>query len=158
MPMQMLPTEQYFEMIKELLAAEGSAFVRVTGNSMCPLLHHLRDGVIIVPPKRIRLGDIVLFERRNGRYALHRVIGKRRTSFTMAGDNQWHMEHNLPYEQIVGRVTHIVRDDRRIPVSKSSQRMYALAVTLWGWPRIYMCRAVKRLARPLKRVLGPRQE
>ena len=82
---RVLPTEQYFSLVRQQLAETGQAFVRVTGVSMQPLLRHLRDGVVLGPPQRLRRGDIVLFDRLNGRYALHRVIRVGKNGFTMAG-------------------------------------------------------------------------
>ncbi len=150
-PLRVLETEKYFTIIKQMLADHGQAFVRVTGSSMYPLLHHLRDGVILVPPERVRAGDIVLFDRRNGRYALHRVIGMGKRTFTMAGDNQWHMERNLPCEQIVGVVRAICRDGREIPVEKFFLQIYFQGARLLAWPRICGCQAAIKLLRPLKR-------
>ncbi len=150
--MRVVETEKYFSIIKQMLADNGQAYVRVTGISMYPLLHHLRDGVILVPPKQIRFGDIVLFDRKNGRYALHRVIGMGKNGFTMAGDNQWHMERNLPYEQIVGVVSVVCRDGREIPVDNFFLKNYFQCVRLLAWPRIYGCRAAITLLRPVKRV------
>ena len=69
-----MPTKEYFALIQRILDETGQAYVRVTGMSMWPLLYHLRDGVLLVRPEHIRTGDIVLFDRQNGRYALHRVI------------------------------------------------------------------------------------
>ncbi len=150
-PLRVVDTEKYFSIIKQMLTDNGQAFVRVTGNSMYPLLHHLRDGVILVPPSRVRSGDIVLFDRRNGRYALHRVIGMGKNGFTMAGDNQWHMERNLPCEQIVGVVSAICRDGKEIPVERFFLKIYFQGARLLAWPRIYGCRAAIKLLRPLKR-------
>ena len=116
--LQVLPTETCFARVKEELAQRGQAYVRVTGTSMWPLLHHLRDGVLIVPPDKLRRGDVVLFDRQNGRYALHRVVGMKKSSFSMAGDHQWHIEQNLPYDQIVGVTAVLHRDGQFIPCEK----------------------------------------
>ena len=112
-----IPTEEYFARVRRQLSEEGYAYVRVTGVSMQPLLRHLRDGVVLIPPELIKRGDIVLFDRKNGRYALHRVIRKGKNGFMMAGDNQWHYETNLSYDQIVGVASEIVRGEKRIPCS-----------------------------------------
>ena len=133
-----LPTKKYFALVRQQLSEKGQAFVRVTGTSMQPLLRHLRDGVIIVPPSRINRGDIVLFDRLNGRYALHRVIHKGKNGFTMAGDNQWFIERGLSYEQVVGVVSTIVRKGVNIPANKSFMKIYALALTCLTYPRIYI--------------------
>ncbi len=148
---RILPTEQYFALVRQQLAENGQAYVRVTGVSMMPLLRHLRDGVIVVPPEKVRLGDIVLFDRRNGRYALHRVVWKGKKGFSMAGDNQWHMEKNLPYDQIVGVAAAIDRNGRRIPRENFFLKMYALTVTAFTFPRIYL----GKLAGKLKKLFSP---
>ena len=148
---RVLPTETYFSLVRQQLADNGEAYVRITGTSMRPLLHHLRDGVIIVPPERIRRGDIVLFDRRNGRYALHRVIRKGTDGFTMAGDNQWFIEQGLPYEQVVGVVSTVVRNGKRIPVERPFMKTYALALTCLTFPRIYLWKVVTRAMKPFHR-------
>lgn len=152
---RILPTEAYFTLVKRQLSEHGQAYVRVTGMSMWPLLRHLRDGVIIVPPGRVRAGDIVLFDRRNGRYALHRVIRVTGNSFSMAGDNQRHMETGLPLEQVVGVVTEIDRGGRRISCRNFFLEIYSRALTSLAWPRIYLRKAVGKLIGPLRRSCRP---
>ncbi|MBR3494224.1 MAG: S24/S26 family peptidase [Clostridia bacterium] len=150
-PLQVLPTETYFALVREKLAENGQAYVRVTGTSMQPLLRHLRDGVIIEPPGRIRPGDIVLFDRRNGRYALHRVIRIQGDRFTMAGDNQWYLDRDLPLNQVVGVVRWVDRGGRKISCEKFFMKMYARVVTALSVPRINIRRAVGWLVKPFRR-------
>ena len=147
---KVLPTEEYFSMVKKQLSEDGQAFVRVTGNSMQPLLKHLRDGVIIVPPTSIHTGDIVLFDRKNGRYALHRVIRKKQDGFSMAGDNQWYFETGLPYDQIVGVTDTLVRNGKKISCNNIFVKIYAFWVTLLTVPRIYLWRAIVRLGKMIR--------
>lgn len=142
-------------MVRQALAENGEAYVRVTGNSMWPLLRHLRDRVVIAPLESIRAGDIVLFDRKNGRYALHRVVRKRMSGFDMAGDNQWHIERNLPYEQIVGVVIAIERKGHRLPRNSFFVKMYALTLTSLAIPRIYLWRLIKELAKMFRRAKSP---
>lgn len=125
----------------------GYASVRVTGISMLPLLHHMRDSVVIARPDHLHVGDIVLFDRRNGRYALHRVIHKGKNGFSMAGDNQWYYDKNLPYDQIEGVVTTINRNGRSISCSKVTMKLYARVVAFLAKPRIIAARPVRRLYR-----------
>ena len=129
-----------------MLADKGEAYVRVTGVSMWPTLRHMRDGVIIVPPERVRAGDIVLYDRRNGRYALHRVIRTGERTFSMAGDHQWHLERDLPMEQIVGVAASIVRDGRRISCRGAFARLWARTAALLIYPRLWA-----------RKLIGPRQ-
>ena len=141
---QFIPTKEYFTLVRRMLSETGQASVRVTGVSMRPLLEHLRDSVIIAEPEHIRTGDIVLFDRLNGRYALHRVIRKGKDGFTMAGDNQWFFERDLPYNQIAGVVTNINRKGRIISCEKKSMQIYARAVVMLTMPRIYLYRLVRK--------------
>ena len=140
-----LPTDTYFAIIRQTLAETGQARVRVTGMSMWPLLHHLRDTVVIVPPTELHFGDIILYDRRNGKYALHRVVHKKRDSFTMAGDNQWYLDRNLSYNQVVGIVTEINRNGRNISCKNLLIKIYALLVAFFSFPRIYLWRIIKKL-------------
>lgn len=110
---------------------------------MQPLLRHMRDGVTIIPPDRIRRGDIVLFDRMNGRYALHRVIRMGKTGFSMAGDNQWHLEKELSYDQIIGVVSRIHRGGKDIPCTHAGLRLYTWAVTRLAEPRIRIWKTIR---------------
>lgn len=145
-----MPTKEYFTLIQRMLDETGQAYVRVTGMSMWPLLFHLRDGVLLVRPEKIRIGDIVLFDRKNGRYVLHRVIHRKKTGFHMAGDHQWHMEHDLPYEQVMGVVKGVYRKGQYISADKSLMKLYAGAVVLFTVPRIILWRLVRFLFKPLR--------
>ncbi len=144
-PIRVIPTEAYFAMVRRQLSESGHAYVRVTGMSMWPLLRHLTDGVIIVPPDRVRLGDIVLFDRKNGRYTLHRVVMKEKKGFSMAGDHQWHVERGLPYGQIMGVVSILDRNGRRIPCESFFLKFYAWTVTALTFPRIHLGKLVRKL-------------
>ena len=143
-----IPTDEYFSLVREQLASEGKAYVRVTGSSMMPLLHHMEDRVVIVPPNKIRLGDIVLYDRQNGRYALHRVIGKSKSGFSMAGDNQYHIEKKLDYSRIIGVVSAIERGGRLKSFDSFSLRLYTFGVILISRPRIYIHRAGSKILHP----------
>ena len=140
-----IPTEEYFSLVREQLASEGKAYVRVTGSSMMPLLHHMENRVVIVPPNKIRLGDIVLYDRQNGRYALHRVIGKSKSGFSMAGANQYHIEKNMDYGQIIGVVSAVERGGRLKSFDSFGLRLYTFWVILISRPRIYIHRAGSKI-------------
>ena len=149
-----IPTDEYFSLVREQLSLQGKAFVRVTGNSMQPLLYHLRDGAVIVPPSKIRTGDIVLYDRHNGRFALHRVIWKGKTSFKMAGDNQYYIDKNLNYDQIVGVVSEIERKGKRISCNSFGLRLYSFWVIVITGPRIFFHKVAAKIKRILFRSGG----
>ena len=137
-------------MIRQTLDVSGQAYVRVTGNSMWPMLRHLRDGVVISSREPVHVGDIVLFDRLDGHYALHRVIRKGRNGFTMAGDNQWHMEEALAYDQIMGVVVRIDRKGHKISRNNFFIKSYAITVTALTFLRIYLWKMVQKLVKPFR--------
>ena len=141
-----LPTEAYFALVRHSLAETGYAYVRVTGVSMQPLLRHLRDGVVISPPGAIHRGDIVLYDRQNGRYALHRVIRTKAETFDMMGDHQWHMDRGLYYGQIVGTVILVERSGKSISAANPFLKAYAFLMCFTAFPRDWL-RKIKEGAR-----------
>jgi len=143
--LHVLPTETYFTIVRQMLDENGQAGVRVTGMSMWPILYHMRDSVVISKPAEtgVHVGDIVLFDRRNGRYALHRVIHKGKTCFAMAGDHQWYIDRRLPYEQIVGVVTQINRNGRWLKRGNPFVKCYGFVVTVLTEPRIFLWKMVR---------------
>lgn len=88
--MAVLDTETYLNAVCRMIE-EGrtNVPVPVRGVSMRPFL---RDGdfAYLVPlPEKISRGDILLFQRRNHQYVLHRVYKIRRDgSFLLLGDSQ----------------------------------------------------------------------
>ena len=157
-PIRIIPTGEYFTNVRRQLSENGQATVRVTGISMMPLLHHMRDSVVLVPPRKVHTGDIVLFDRLNGRYALHRVIRKKKNGFAMMGDNQWFYENDLPYEQIIGVVTEINRNGKRIAGNSILLKLYSLAVTTSAIPRIYIRKGIEKLLKPFRQSGNQGQE
>ena len=148
---RILPTEVYFSLVRRMLAETGQAYVRVTGTSMLPLLRPMRDGVVIRPAGKLRPGDIVLCDRGNGRYVLHRVIRMGRDGFTMAGDHQGHAEPGFSRDQVLGVVREIDRGNRRISVNSFFLVLYAGGMTATAFPRIYLWRATEPLRRLFRR-------
>ncbi len=122
----------------------------MTGSSMKPLLHHMRDRVEIKPGLKVQLGDIVLYDRQDGRYALHRVVRKKRDCFTMVGDNQWYIDDNLAYDQIVGVVTAVERNGKRIARGNGFLKLYSMILTTSAFPRIYLRKAILKLLKPFR--------
>ena len=80
--------ETNFAMIREQLDETGRAYVRVTGTGMMPLLRPGRDRVIVDRTHYIRRGDIVLFDRKDGRYGLRRVLRTGKDGLSVVGDNR----------------------------------------------------------------------
>lgn len=83
---------------------EGKSFsFPVKGTSMQPLLHS-NDVVTIIPKKEYNVGDIVLFNRSDDEFVLHRIIKKRNDFFDIVGDHQTRIEKNVSKDKIIGCV------------------------------------------------------
>lgn len=117
--------------IKELIKEGKMVKLTITGNSMLPLLRHEVDQVELTKfTGNIKKGDMVLIQRSDGAYVLHRVItvDEDKQQFFMVGDAQRMIEGPLDYEQIMAVGIAIFRGDRRISVENTGYRLF-----LWGW-------------------------
>ena len=63
-------------LIEECLANGTDVRMKVSGISMTPILHNLKDSVVLTKADKVKKYDIVLHKRANGQYILHRIIGK----------------------------------------------------------------------------------
>ena len=56
--------------IKDTVADGNTVTLCVTGNSMAPLWHHLRNNVVLgsCDPSQLKRGDVPLYKRSNGQY------------------------------------------------------------------------------------------
>lgn len=100
---------QLIPQLLALLNETNSVPLVITGSSMTPFLVHGRDTVylskITYPPKR---GDMILYQRSNGKYVLHRVY-QTGEAFTMVGDAQTDLEHGIRLDQMLAQVTAVRR-------------------------------------------------
>lgn len=93
-----------------LLDEAESVPLLISGSSMTPFLVHGRDTVYLSKPKRpLRRGDMVLYQRRNGAYVLHRIHRVCNGSYTMVGDAQTQLEPGICQEQVLALVTAVKR-------------------------------------------------
>ena len=104
----------------------GTIVYKVSGTSMLPLLKQETDLVVICKISApLKPRDIVLYQRDNGTFVLHRVIKVHGGSYTMRGDNCLQLEHGIRRDQILGKLTQIVRDGKSIDLSSNSYEAYA---------------------------------
>ena len=123
---------------------------QATGFSMIPFV---RDGdVITVAPLAggtPGLGDVVAFVRPNtGKLAVHRVVGNLSSAFLIRGDNTQETDGLVPAGNILGRVTRVERDGRRVYLGLGPERYPIAFLTRLGLLRL-LWRSVWRLVRPL---------
>ena len=72
------------------------------GNSMLPLIRPGVDSVLIKQaPEMLKKYDLPLYRRENGAFVLHRIVGVKKGTYTMRGDNQNVLERDIKREQIL---------------------------------------------------------
>ena len=114
--------------IREIVGAGGNVRLTVTGKSMMPTLIEHRDSVILEKPDKLKKSDIVLYQRSNGDYVLHRIVKIKKDGLGMCGDNQMVVEFPILPEQVIAVVSAIVRKGRRIEKTAFGYRFSAF---LW---------------------------
>lgn len=102
--------ELVMEPLLNLLEETSAVPLVISGSSMTPFLAPGRDTVylskVTAPLKR---GDMVLYQRQNGRYILHRVFRADADTYTMVGDAQTVLETGIRTDQVRAIVTAVRR-------------------------------------------------
>lgn len=143
--------EAMMPLIRERLAAGQTVRnLGFEGVSMLPMLRQGRDSVEIAPPpERFQKYDLPLYQGRDGKYVMHRIVGVRDDHYICLGDNTYHYEKVVP-ERMVARVCAFYRDGRRIGVDNPGYRLYCRA-----WCAIYpVRRLIKRVQWRVARLMG----
>lgn len=132
MELSVKPMESLVPLIRLQLENGGRSHLVVTGISMHPTLRHGRDRVELVPPPvTLRRGDLILYQRANGRYILHRIVSKPKSgSFICSGDNQWQPE-NVNADQVIALADTYIRGKKRICTDAWYCRLYVFLVVLF---------------------------
>ena len=104
------------------------------GRSMLPFLKEGRDTVsLTAPPAKLKKYDIPLYQRKNGKYVLHRVV-KVGETYTCIGDNQFTLEDGIEHGQIIAVCSSFVRNGKKIDANDLSYRLYAI---FWNYSRFF---------------------
>lgn len=154
-PMQ--PTSSHT--FEDQLADHGSFIYRSVGASMRPLIKQGSDLVVISrkPEGRCKPLDVVLYKR-NGHYILHRIVEVLPNGYVTCGDNCIEREHGITDDDIIGVMTAMVRNGRRIDVDSPGQQRYAL---IWcaAYPvRTPFMRAKRTLGRAVRKARGAQKK
>lgn len=82
-------TNQFLDTVVIMLAQGAENIpVPVTGTSMTPFLHPGDTVFLNALTREPKEGDILLYQRPNGSYVLHRVVKKKGDAFWLLGDAQ----------------------------------------------------------------------
>lgn len=136
--MREVDTQEYVTMLKELVEEGHQVSLLISGSSMAPFLIHHRDTIFFKKPDReLKVGDMVFYRRRDGRYVMHRICCIRPEGFYMIGDAQKEIEGPLNREQVFGLVTAVKRKGRLIQPGDFWWEFFARI-----WPRIIPLRGL----------------
>lgn len=112
---KILDTEAYVSVLRELTEQGQEVSMIVAGGSMLPFLAHDRDMILFQKPDRqLRCGDMVFYQRPNGRFVMHRICRITADGYYMIGDAQTLIEGPLPEQCIFAYVTQVRRKGKWI--------------------------------------------
>lgn len=102
--------------LKEAIDKKGEYIFNFSpkGNSMHPLIKQCFHVVHLKRAEKIRKFDILLYQRDNGNFVIHRVMKTKGDTLTMCGDNQIYKEKGIRFNQVLGIVSSLVTPDGRV--------------------------------------------
>ncbi len=116
--------------LREVLEADGTFRITVTGTSNLPILHPDRDTVVLGRVNGpLRKLDLPLYRRDSGQYVLHRVVSVEADgTYTCCGDQQWKKEPGICLDQVIACVVSICRNGREF---SAENKQYRFWVRIW---------------------------
>ena len=112
---------------EEEIQRKGYLLYRVEGDSMMPLIRQDKDLVLISgkPDGRLKKYDVPLYKRDSGQYVLHRVLRVRENDYVLCGDNRWQRETDISDRHIIGVLTAVIRNGKKLPTNSRRYRLYS---------------------------------
>ena len=141
--------------VAEQLRAGRPVAAFTSGVSMQPLLYENKTHVLIEPLSRpLKVGELPIFLRPDGKYVIHRVIKVEDDFYFTRGDSCIGLE-KVPKDWMLGVVTEIYRNKKYIKVTDKKYRIY-----VWVWQvaapaRIFFFR-IRAMVRALYRRMKKR--
>lgn len=105
-----LTNDILFAAVLEQLSAGHRAKIAGTGSSMEPTIHAHSDQLELAAIDSLQLGQICLYRRPNGGYAIHRIHRISADSIVLVGDNQVKTE-TVPPTAVLAQVVTIHRGE-----------------------------------------------
>ncbi len=126
----------FVPLIKELTACDKEVILPVKGTSMKPCLK-TGDLVVYVKPENIKNKDIILYQRNDGSYVLHRIVKVKKDFYVLAGDNQVYKEYPIYKNQIIAKVSAFIINDKRKSLKSLKYRVYVFFWSSFFLRRVY---------------------
>ena len=100
--------------ISEIVSNGGSVKLEVKGNSMMPLIRDEKDTVLLKKADDVKKYDVVLFRKKDGNIALHRIVESNDSQYTIIGDNQYRFDCNIKHDDLIAKVSQLDRGKHSI--------------------------------------------
>ncbi len=110
---------------REIIEKQGYYIATPIGVSMMPLIRQRVDTVRLEKPQgRCKKYDVIMYQRPDGKYILHRILKVRKDSYDLCGDNQVVIEHGVTDEMIIGVMTAFYRGEKYIAIDNEEYIKY----------------------------------
>ncbi len=116
--------EALFPVIEESLNSGADVKLKISGTSMYPLVGSRRDSVLLTKADELKVGDVPLFRRTDGRFVLHRIVKIKDGLYGMRGDFEQKIEYPIEREQIVAVAKGFYRNERYIACGNFWYKVY----------------------------------
>lgn len=150
LPELQLQLDELMPTIRERLEQGNTVRFMPRGTSMLPMLRQGIDSVVLsAAPDELDKYDLPLYQRLDGKYILHRIVGRADEYYVCVGDNQFRVEIGVSRLQIIGVVTGFYRKDRFISCKNP---IYWIYCRVWHYTRklrYYWRKLVSRVRRLL---------
>ena len=128
------------------------------GTSMLPMIRERIDTVKLVKvDRKLKKGDVILYERANKTYVLHRIIGikkqKGHEKYILCGDNQVILEKYVEENQITAVMEGYYRGESYIDCDNNEYKRYVnkrIRSRKWRKIRYYLSRIYHKIFRRKK--------
>ena len=120
--------EELLPVLEDVLASGGEVSFTPNGTSMRPMLENGRDTITLKRFNRpLKKYALPLYRNKDGRFILHRVIGKNKDGYIMRGDNLLNKEYGITDSMILGEVVSFVRNGKTYSVRNPYYKLYCIA-------------------------------
>lgn len=120
-----LPNRIFFTEVIGLLEQGHPVTLLAKGNSMTPFIRGDIDEVVLRKPETLSKGDIVLASVDGHGYVLHRIMRIDSDYVRLMGDGNLRQMEQCKPDDIVGKVTHIIRNGKQIDCNAPKERLKA---------------------------------
>lgn len=134
---------------KEIIEEKGFYIATPVGTSMMPMIRERIDTVNLVKPKgRLKKYDVILYQRKDKTYVLHRIIKVKKDSYVLCGDNQFVKEYNVTDDMVIAKVDGFYRGETYVSNDNKSYIKYykkRVRSRIFRKIKYYLTRIIKKI-------------